>query len=56
MKPNAFAALVFRFQLSPARVVENPGAGRAAYRDKPAFADKARVLREMLKGKTTDVR
>ena len=35
---------------SPARVVENPGAGRAAYRDEPAFADKARVLREMLKG------
>jgi ABC-type nitrate/sulfonate/bicarbonate transport system ATPase subunit len=34
---------------SPARVVENPGAGRAAYRDEPAFAEKARVLREMLK-------
>ncbi len=33
---------------SPVRVVENPGAGRAAYRDEPAFADKARVLREML--------
>ena len=33
---------------SPARVVENPGAGRAAYRDEPAFAEKARVLREML--------
>jgi ABC-type nitrate/sulfonate/bicarbonate transport system ATPase subunit len=35
---------------SPARVVENPGAGRAAYRDEPAFAEKAKVLREMLKG------
>ncbi len=33
---------------APARVVENPGAGRAAYRDEPAFAEKARVLREML--------
>jgi ABC-type nitrate/sulfonate/bicarbonate transport system ATPase subunit len=33
----------------PARVVENPGAGRAAYRDEMAFAEKARVLREMLK-------
>ncbi len=34
---------------SPTRVVENPGAGRAAYRDEPAFAEKARVLREMLR-------
>ena len=34
----------------------NSGAGRAAYRDEPAFAEKARVLREMLKGETTDVR
>ncbi len=33
----------------PARVVENPGAGRAVYRDESAFAEKARVLREMLK-------
>jgi ABC-type nitrate/sulfonate/bicarbonate transport system ATPase subunit len=35
---------------SPARVVENPGAGRGEYRDEPAFAEKARVLRAMLKG------
>lgn len=35
---------------SPVHVVENPDAGRAAYRDEPAFADRARVLREMLKG------
>ena len=34
---------------SPARAVENPGAGRAEYRDAPEFAEKARVLREMLK-------
>jgi len=35
---------------SPASVVENPGAGRAEYRDEPAFAEKARLLRRMLKG------
>ena len=35
---------------SPVRVVENPGAGRAEYRDEPAFAEKARILREVLKG------
>ena len=35
---------------SPPRVVENAGAGRAAYRDEAAFAEKARMLREMLKG------
>jgi ABC-type nitrate/sulfonate/bicarbonate transport system ATPase subunit len=35
---------------SPVRVVENPGAGRAEYRDAPAFAEKARMLRVMLKG------
>jgi len=35
---------------SPVRVVENPGAGRAVYRDEPAFAEKAHMLREMLKG------
>ncbi len=34
---------------APVRVVENPGAGRAAYRDEPAFVEKARVLREILK-------
>jgi ABC-type nitrate/sulfonate/bicarbonate transport system ATPase subunit len=34
---------------SPPRVVENAGAGRAAYRDEAAFAEKARTLREMLK-------
>ena len=34
---------------SPARVVENPGAGRAEYRDEPAFAEKAHELREYLK-------
>ncbi len=34
---------------APARVVENPGAGRSAYRDKPVFAEKARLLRQMLK-------
>jgi len=34
---------------APVRAVENPGAGRAAYRDELAFAEKARVLREMLK-------
>ncbi len=34
---------------SPARVVENPGAGRAAYRDEPAFLARARELRAMLK-------
>jgi len=33
---------------SPARFVENPGAGRAAYRDEPEFVEKARVLRAML--------
>ncbi|CAG0944312.1 sulfonate transport system ATP-binding protein [Anaerolineae bacterium] len=36
---------------SPARVVDNPGAGRADYRDEPTFAEKARKLREMLKEK-----
>ena len=35
----------------PARIVENAGAGRAAYRDDAAFAEKARLLREMLKSK-----
>lgn len=35
---------------SPARVVENPGAGRAAYRDEPMFLEQARRLRGMLKG------
>jgi ABC-type nitrate/sulfonate/bicarbonate transport system ATPase subunit len=33
---------------SPVRVVENPGAGRPAYRDEPEFVEKARVLRKML--------
>jgi len=37
---------------SPPRIVENAGAGRAAYRDEPAFAEKARMLREMLKEAT----
>ncbi|MEW5720660.1 MAG: ATP-binding cassette domain-containing protein, partial [Chloroflexota bacterium] len=36
---------------SPPRVVENAGAGRAAYRDEAAFAEQARRLREMLKEK-----
>jgi NitT/TauT family transport system ATP-binding protein len=31
------------------RVIENPGAGRAAYRDEPAFAERARELRALLK-------
>lgn len=35
---------------SPACIVENPGAGRIAYRDEPAFIEKAHLLREMLKG------
>lgn len=35
---------------SPARVVENASAGRAEYREEAAFAEKARMLREMLKG------
>jgi NitT/TauT family transport system ATP-binding protein len=35
---------------SPGRVVENSGAGRAAYRDEATFGEKARELREMLKG------
>jgi NitT/TauT family transport system ATP-binding protein len=34
---------------SPVRVVENPGAGRAEYRDEPTFAEKAHELRETLK-------
>jgi len=34
---------------SPPRVVENPGAGRAAYRDEPMFLERAKELREMLK-------
>jgi NitT/TauT family transport system ATP-binding protein len=38
---------------SPARVVGNPGAGRAAYRDEPAFAEKAHMLREMLSARPT---
>ena len=33
---------------SPARVVENPGAGRAEYRDETEFAKQAHTLREML--------
>ncbi|MBI5305205.1 MAG: ATP-binding cassette domain-containing protein [Chloroflexi bacterium] len=33
------------------RIVENPGAGRAEYRDSPEFGDRARLLREMLKEK-----
>ncbi len=37
---------------SPVRCVENPGAGRAEYRDDPAFAHQAHMLREMLKRKT----
>lgn len=36
---------------SPGRVVENGGAGRAEYRDEPMFAEKARLLREILKEK-----
>ncbi len=35
---------------SPPRVVENAGAGRAAYRDEAAFAEQTRRLREILKG------
>jgi NitT/TauT family transport system ATP-binding protein len=34
---------------SPVRLVENPGAGHAAYRDEPEFAEQVRRLREMLK-------
>ncbi len=34
---------------TPVRCVENPGAGRAAYRDEPAFTAQAHVLRELLK-------
>ena len=34
---------------SPVHVVENPGAGRAEYRDELAFAEKAHELREYLK-------
>ncbi|MBI4788527.1 MAG: ABC transporter ATP-binding protein [Chloroflexi bacterium] len=34
---------------SPVRCVENPGAGRAGYRDEPAFLETAHRLREMLK-------
>ncbi len=34
---------------SPIQCVENPGAGRAEYRDEPAFAQQAHMLREMLK-------
>lgn len=41
---------------SPPRVVENPGAGRAAYRDEPMFLERAKELREMLRGKTTEQR
>ena len=33
------------------RVVENPGAGRAGYRDETVFAEQAHKLREMLKEK-----
>ncbi len=33
----------------PLRVVENAGAGRAAYRNEPMFLEQARKLREMLK-------
>ncbi len=33
---------------SPIRIVENPGAGRAEYRDEPAFAEQARQLRNLL--------
>jgi NitT/TauT family transport system ATP-binding protein len=35
---------------SPPCVVENAGAGRAEYRDEPMFLERARELREMLKG------
>ncbi len=34
---------------SPVSVIENPGAGRAEYRGEPAFAEKERMLREMLR-------
>jgi ABC-type nitrate/sulfonate/bicarbonate transport system ATPase subunit len=34
---------------SPIQCVENPGAGRAEYRDEPAFAQQAHMLREMLR-------
>jgi NitT/TauT family transport system ATP-binding protein len=34
---------------SPVRVVDNAGAGRAAYRDEAVFVEKARLLREMLR-------
>ncbi len=37
---------------SPIRCFENPGAGRADYRDDPAFAQQAHMLRELLKSKT----
>ncbi len=37
---------------SPIQCVENPGAGRADYRDEPAFAQQAHMLRKMLKKKT----
>ena len=37
---------------SPVRCVENPGAGRAEYRNEPAFLEQARRLREMLTSKT----
>jgi len=33
------------------RVVENPGAGRAAYREEAAFVERGRLLREMLKSR-----
>lgn len=33
------------------RIVENPGAGRAAYREEPVFLERAKELREILKGK-----
>ncbi len=36
---------------SPVRVVENPGAGRADYRNEPGFLERARELRAMLKEK-----
>ncbi len=34
---------------SPIQCVENPGAGHAEYRDEPAFAQQAHMLREMLR-------
>ncbi len=34
---------------SPVRCVENPGAGRADYRDDPEFARQSHMLREMLR-------